>query len=323
MAMLSPRRALYSPFLAQLVVTRFCNLDCGYCSEFDKVSKPVDTEILKARLRKLRELGTFAAEFTGGEPMTHPDIYELIRYAKKELKFFRVQMISNAYLFNADKIKKLGEAGLEELQISIDGVKPNDITVKVLKPLRRKLEAVAKHATFKIVLNSVVGSAPPEEVLEVIDFARTNGFIPRVSFVHDDKGQICLEDDGWELIEEIKKRLGKRFFNGGDYRQRLMNDGEAPFRCRAGSRYLYIDEFGSVRWCSQTRGDWGIDLLEYTSDDLKTQFHTPKTCNTGCTLGCVRHCSRYDQWRPQSGEPTPIGTGAGSGQRSDLLKQAE
>jgi MoaA/NifB/PqqE/SkfB family radical SAM enzyme len=34
-------RILYSPFLAQLVVTRRCNLDCGYCNEFDKVSSPV------------------------------------------------------------------------------------------------------------------------------------------------------------------------------------------------------------------------------------------------------------------------------------------
>ena len=287
---------------------RFCNLDCGYCSEFDKVSKPIPLEELKARLRKLNELGTYAAEFTGGEPMTHPDIYELIRYAREDLKFLRVQMISNAYLFNADKIKKLNEAGLQELQISIDGVKPNDITVKVLKPLRRKLEAVAAHAKFKVVLNSVVGSAPPEEVLEVIDFAQEHNFVPRVSFVHDDKGQICLDDDGFRLIERIKERLGKRFFNGGDYRQRLMNDGEAPFRCRAGSRYLYIDEFGDVRWCSQTRDGWRIKLSEYTRADLKEQFNTPKDCNTGCTLGCVRHCSRYDQWRRQSGPALKLAT---------------
>jgi MoaA/NifB/PqqE/SkfB family radical SAM enzyme len=309
MPRLSPARVLYAPFLAQMVVTRYCNLDCGYCSEFDKVSKPIPTEELKRRLAKLRQLGTFAAELTGGEPMTHPDIYELIRYAKKDLKFFKVQMISNAYLFNAAKIEKLNEAGLEELQISIDGVKPNDITVKVLKPLRKKLEAVARTAKFKVVLNSVIGSAPPEEVLEVIDFAQEHGFVPRVSFVHDDKGQISLDESGFRLIDQIKERLGRRFFNGGDYRQRLMNAGEAPFRCRAGSRYLYIDEHGTVRWCSQTRDGWGIPLADYSEANLKEQFHTGKSCNTGCTLGCVRHCSRYDQWRPQTGETAePVST---------------
>ncbi len=296
------QRALYAPFLAQVVVTRYCNLDCTYCSEFDKVSQPIPVDTLKAQIDKLRELGTFAIEFTGGEPMTHPEIYELIRYARYDKKFFRVQMISNAYLFNAEKIQKLNEAGLQEMQISIDGVLPNDITIKVLKPLRNKLEMVAKEAQFKVVLNSVVGSAPPEEVLEVIDFAKEFDFVPRVSFIHDDNGQICLDTDGFELIDEIKKRLGKRFFNGGDYRQRLLDAGEAPFKCRAGSRYLYIDELGMVRWCSQTREDWGVPLLEYTKQNLKEQFHAPKSCADKCTLGCVRHCSRYDEWRGQAGE---------------------
>lgn len=304
LSQIAPGRFLYAPFLAQLVVTRYCNLDCGYCSEFDKISKPIPTEELARRLAKLRSLGTFAAEFTGGEPMTHPDIFDLIRYAKRDLGFFKVQMISNAYLFNAEKIQRLNEAGLEELQISIDGVTPNDVTVKVLEPLRKKLEAVAEHARFKVVLNSVIGSAPPEEVLEVIDFAVAHGFVPRVSFVHDDKGQINIDAAGFRLIEQIKERLGRRFFNGGDYRQRLMNDGQAPFRCRAGSRYLYVDEHGMVRWCSQTRTGWGIPLADYTRADLKEQFHTRKDCNAGCTLGCVRHCSRYDEWRPQDGRTT-------------------
>lgn len=296
-----PHRILYSPFLAQMVVSRYCNLECGYCSEFDKVSQPVERGELEARMDRLRELGVFAVELTGGEPMTHPDIFELVRYARREKRFFRVQMISNAYLLNAEKIRALNAAGLHEMQISIDGVKPNDVTVKVLKPLRKKLETVAKEANFKVVLNSVIGSAPPEEVLEVIDFACENGFVPRVSFVHDEHGQICLDEEGFRLIDAIRERLGRRFFNGGDYRQRLLRTGEAPFKCRAGSRYLYVDEHGFVRWCSQTRDDWGIALSEYTRADLEAQFKTPKSCNVKCTLGCVRHSSRYDQWRRQTG----------------------
>ena len=43
----------YRPLLAHLTVTRYCNLDCGYCNEFDKVSKPVPTEELYARIDRL------------------------------------------------------------------------------------------------------------------------------------------------------------------------------------------------------------------------------------------------------------------------------
>ena len=59
-------RGLYGPFLAQLVVVRRCNLSCGYCNEFDETSEPVPTEVLKARIDKLKELGTLSLEFTGG-----------------------------------------------------------------------------------------------------------------------------------------------------------------------------------------------------------------------------------------------------------------
>src|SRR5688572_10915640 len=46
------------PFLAQLVVTRRCNLACGYCNEYDDFSKPVPTDVVKARIDHLAKLGT-------------------------------------------------------------------------------------------------------------------------------------------------------------------------------------------------------------------------------------------------------------------------
>ena len=301
---LDPRRSLYSPFLAQLVVTRKCNLSCGYCSEYDRVSAPVPLADLKNRADHLRRLGTFAVEFTGGEPMLHPEIYDLVRYCRR-LGFVKVMMISNAYLFNAEKIQRLNDAGLQELQISIDGVKTNDVTVKVLKPLRPKLRLVAEHARFRVVLNSVMGAAPPAEVLEVIDFAREHGFTPSVQIIHNDSGQSVLGDAPMDLIEQIRQRLGRGFLDGGDYRMQLIEDGRAPFRCRAGSRYLYIDEFGFVRWCSQTRADFGIPLAEYSYADLRRQFYAYKACNEACTVGCVRKCSRFEQWRRQANKAEP------------------
>lgn len=289
----------YGPFLSQLVVTRKCNLSCGYCSEYDKVSDPVPTDVLKRRMERLKELGTLCLEFTGGEPMLHPDMPELIRYAKKDLKIFKVMLISNAYIFTEDNVRALNEAGLDDLQVSIDGVLPNDVTVKVLKPLRRKLEMLAKFAKFRVVMNSVMGSAPVSEVIEVVDFAKRQGFVSRVQLVHDDNGQLSLTVEECASLGEIRSKVGSRFLEGGDYRLKLIETGEAPFKCRAGSRYLYIDEGGFVRWCSQTRDDWGKPLENYTYDDLKQQFYLAKTCSLKCTVGCVRNNSRFDGWRAQ------------------------
>jgi MoaA/NifB/PqqE/SkfB family radical SAM enzyme len=299
-------RLMYSPFLVQLVVIRRCNLSCGYCNEFDETSEPVPYDELIKRIDKIYELGAWSLEFTGGEPLEHPRLVDLVRYARDK-GFYQLELISNGYLWNEAMVHALNDAGLDKLQISVDGVTPNDVTVKVLKPLRKKLETIAKHAKFKVTLSGVIGSAPPGEALQVVEFAKQHNLRPRVLLVHDGDGQIRLTPEQAAEYAQVKEAIGERFNEADDYRSKLMRDGKAPFKCRSGSRYLYVDEFGVVRWCSQTRDRWGMPLAEYSLAELKRQFSTKKDCNAGCTVGCVRSSSAPDRWRAQSiPEPPPM-----------------
>lgn len=292
-------RALFGPFLAQVVVTRRCNLSCGYCNEFDGVSPPVPLDAMKARIDKLKSLGTFSVEFTGGEPMLHPEITEIVAHARSR-SFHKVMMISNAFLLNEERVRALNAAGLMELQVSVDGVLPNEVTVKVLKPMMPKLEMLARTAKFDVVLSAVLGATSADAALSVVGAARRLGFRPRVLVLHDGDGQMRPGDGGHAAFARVREALGeRRFREAHDYRERLLRDGRAPFRCRAGSRYLYVDEFGDVHWCSQTRGVFTKPLLDYTPDDLREQFYTQKTCADSCTLGCARTQSAYDEWRAQ------------------------
>ena len=289
----------FGPFLAQIVIIRRCNLSCAYCSEYDKTSDPIPFQELTARFKKLRELKTWAVCLTGGEPTLHPQLPNLVAELKS-LGIRRRLMITNGYLLSRELIEDLNESGLTDLQISIDGVNPTKTTVKTLKPLRKKLSLLSKYARFKIVMSGVIGSAPPSEALEVIDFANGNGFIPRILLIHDEHGQLNLSEEERKAYREVKQKTRSRFEDADKYRETLIQNGIAPFNCRAGSRYLYIDEFGKVHWCYHTRNAFSKDLLDYTLQDLKDQFHTEKTCNKTCTLGCVRTASAYDQWRKQT-----------------------
>jgi MoaA/NifB/PqqE/SkfB family radical SAM enzyme len=291
-------RFRYSPFLAQMVVIRRCNLSCGYCSEFDKTSDPVPFEVLEKRLEKLKELGTFGMSLTGGEPTLHPDLPRLIRKCR-ELRFLRTGMISNGFFLRREMIENLNDAGLQEMQISIDGVRRNETTEKVLDNLRKRLVVLREHARFRVTVSGVIGAAPPHEAEEVIAFARELGFTPRVLLVHDRNGQLKLKPEEVKAFQRIVNTLPKSWMDFSSYRKRLVRDGVAGFKCRAGSRYLYVDEFGNVNWCSQTRGIWSKPLTNYSREDLREQFHTHKPCHETCTLGCARSASQLDNWRAQ------------------------
>lgn len=298
------KRVRYSPWFTQLVILRRCNLSCGYCNEYDNVSGPIELDTLKARAKKIKELGAFSINLTGGEPTMHPGLPELIRYCRRELRFLRTSMISNGFYLKPEMIERLNEAGLQDMQISIDGVKPNKTTIKVLDQLRERLQDLKDHAKFNVVVSGVVGSCPPEESFEVIRYAKSMGFKPRVLLIHDHDGQVNLPEEQLQAFHKIRAEIPKSFPEFTDYRDEMLREGRAPFKCRGGSRYLYVDEFGKVSWCSQTREVFSKDLMDYHYEDLKREFHSYKSCQDKCTLGCVRASSSVDNWRRQD-DPLP------------------
>src|SRR5271168_986220 len=101
-------RALAStdhPLLAHIIPTRRCNLACTYCNEFDDFSKPVPTEEMKRRIDLLAALGTSIVSFSGGEPLLHPDLPELIAHIRHHGRL--AGMITNGFLLSEDVIGKL------------------------------------------------------------------------------------------------------------------------------------------------------------------------------------------------------------------------
>ncbi len=125
------------------------------------------------------------------------------------------------------------------------------------------------------------------------------GFSSRVLLVHDSHGQVKLNAKEIKTFQKIVDMLPRRWPELSSYRKRLIHTGSAPFKCRAGSRYLYVDEYGRVNWCSQTRTVWSKALMDYTPNDLREQFYSYKPCHATCTLNCSRSNSYFDNWRRQ------------------------
>jgi MoaA/NifB/PqqE/SkfB family radical SAM enzyme len=310
-------RAVFStdhPLLAHIIPMRRCNLACKYCNEFDDVSKPVPLETMFDRVDKLAKLGTSVVTISGGEPLLHPELDDIIARIRKHGMV--PGMITNGYLLVPERIQRLNRAGLEWLQISIDNVTPDDVSKKSLKVLDKKLQMLAEHAEFHVNINSVVGSGikHPQDALTIGKRALELGFSSTIGIIHDGSGQLQPLDGEEQRIYHEMKNLEKRSFTRINGFQDNIAEGKANnWRCRAGARYLYICEDGLVHYCSQQRGYPGIPLEKYSVADIRREFLTEKSCAPHCTVSCVHQVSTVDRWRaPQHPAPSaPVGTAAG------------
>ncbi|HEX8367244.1 MAG TPA: radical SAM protein [Pyrinomonadaceae bacterium] len=286
------------PVLVHIVPMRRCNLACAYCNEYDKTSEPVPIAVMLKRIDKLAEFGTSVITISGGEPMMHPEIYDII--ARIRHHGMIAGLISNGYYFQPEKIKKLNEAGLDYLQISIDNVNPDEVSKKSLKVLDGKLKNLSEHAKFKVNINSVLGSgvANPDDALTIAKRAVALGFSSTVGVIHDEMGLLKGLNEHEKDVYKKVKALGTRSYARWNWFQDNLAEGEEyQWKCRAGARYLYIDEAGFVHWCSQQRGTPGIPLMDYTQEDINREYITEKWCAPTCTIQCVHQVGHLDAWR--------------------------
>ena len=299
------------PLLVHIIPTRRCNIDCAYCNEYDQVSQPVPLDTMYERIDRLATLGTSVVAMSGGEPMLHPDLEAILRRVRSHGMI--AGLITNGYLLSPKKIAALNDAGLDYLQISIDNVEPDEVSKKSLRLLDTKLQWLRDHAAFDININSVIGGGvkDPEDARTINRRARALGFSTSIGIIHDEAGRLrplaALER---EIFDEITGQISgawqiaKNLYSGVSGFQANLADGKRnTWWCRAGARYLYVCEDGLVHYCSQQRGAPGIPLAQYSVDDIKREFLTPKSCAPYCTIGCVHRCSTMDYWRkPQAGQ---------------------
>src|SRR5437868_15407848 len=306
------------PLLAHLIPMRRCNLACKYCNEYDDFSKPVPLELMFKRVDKLGELGTSVVTISGGEPLLHPELDDIISRIRKNRSV--AGMITNGYLLMPDRIEHLNKAGLEWLQISIDNVNPDDVSKKSLKVLDKKLHMMAEYADFHVNINSVVGGGVhnPQDALTIGRRALELGFSSTIGIIHDGDGQLQPLGDEERRVYHEMKALEKRSFSRINSLQDNIALGRPnQWRCRAGARYLSICEDGLVHYCSQQRGYPGIPLEKYTMEDIRREYLTEKSCAPHCTVSCDPQVSIVDGWRdPQR----PAVTTASESGASELVQ---
>ena len=285
-----------APVEAQLIVTRRCNLTCGYCTEYDTFSPPVPFDELCRRIDALHRLRVVHITLLGGEPLMHPQVAEIVAYGRRRST---VSITTNGFLISEHIIAKLNDAGLSHMQVSIDAgkVDPSNYIQKTLKPLRPKLERLKKIARFDVHLAAVLCEQSRDEVKHMLEEAKELGLPISFSVVHDDEGQNAISGEPylslWDYYGKNTNHFGFSMIDF-DYSRKLLAGEKPAWICRAGARSLYIDEFGKVQLCASQRGRLNKPVLEYTWDDIREQSEKAKGCEGGCSVDCVFRASQVD-----------------------------
>jgi MoaA/NifB/PqqE/SkfB family radical SAM enzyme len=118
------------------------------------------------RIDLLATLGTAAITISGGEPLLHPELDEIIRRIRRH--GILAGLITNGYLLTPERISRLNHAGLDQLQISIDNVLPDKVSKKSLKVLDKRLRQLAEGGEFEVNVNSVIGSSVRTQIVRLL-----------------------------------------------------------------------------------------------------------------------------------------------------------
>jgi hypothetical protein len=309
----------HRPLFANFIVIRRCNLSCAYCTEFDHESAPVPLTVLRERIEHMARLRVVIVSLTGGEPLLHPDLGAIVSSVRA--RGMTAAVSTNGFLLTRRRIEELNDAGTWALQLSLDGVHPTATTRKVLDLLAPKMELLARHAKFRVRVNTIFGAAPPEESLRAVRASMAYGFEAKCSLLRHKDGTVAPVDPHAARIYREIQQLGlKRQSSMFDetFQDPLVRDGQAPWKCRAGARYFHVTEHGTVDLCAKHVGNPGKRLEDYAEEDLRAAFDAPKPCAARCAQAYAHQLARIDAWRPQRG--APYGTDARAVRRLPVVE---
>ena len=113
--------SIYAPFLVVWDFTHNCNLNCKHCYSNSGATRETELTTKEAMevVDQLADAGVIALAFSGGEPLSRKDFFEVARHAANRGLY--VSVATNGTLLTKENVQKLKEAKINYVEVSIDG----------------------------------------------------------------------------------------------------------------------------------------------------------------------------------------------------------
>lgn len=289
------------PLVAVFEVCLRCNSSCGYCDlPLNQGRYEMYREEIRRIFTSLYKDGLRFLFIQGGEPLVRKDLPEILEDLVEI--GFSVTLITNGTLLRPSIVSRLAALPLN-LSVSLDTlnreryaeIRGADQLPLVLEGLRSLADY--PHPKF---LTCIVSERNQNDVVDVVRFARKQGFIPIVGAYHWDIGRygkkdLTLQYQRTTAIKTFETVLQSGLMPRGYFRQYLRDNiqwlkGESLTPCDAGRYSIAIDASGNVAPClaHESAGN----LLESSLATILDNFDREqiRTCSdqSSCNLLCSR-----------------------------------
>lgn len=235
------------PVLCNYYVTYRCNAKCGFCDIWEQPSPTVAPDDVRRNLDDLGRLGVRIVDFTGGEPLLHPQLPDLLAMAQE--RGLLTTVTSNGLLYPKRARDLAGKVDL--LHFSIDSSVPaeHDASrgVKCFDKLMASIETALALGEQPDLLFTVTNANVHrmEEIYERIAYPNRLTLIVNPLFAYNDLG--AMLDDGVMARMEAFARRPYVYLNPAflTLRRRGGNDPADPV-CRAVSSCVVISPFDEL-----------------------------------------------------------------------------
>jgi AdoMet-dependent heme synthase len=139
------RRVPKAPVAVQMILTRQCNLKCSYCSAANFLDNETEPELSTTEwinvLKRLKEIGVFTIDFTGGEIFLREDVFEILKTAVA-CRFSKIEVLTNGTLITPVEASKLKKLGIQNISISLDGDMENHNRLRGIGSYERTIQGI-------------------------------------------------------------------------------------------------------------------------------------------------------------------------------------
>lgn len=305
-------KVLATPAFVRMIPTDRCNLDCGYCWQHDQNSSDMSLDEFMRCLDHAVRLRVGLVTFLGGEPMLWEHLTTAIAACSE--RHMLTDMTTNGSFLDERTLQELGRAGLDYLNISVDGLEASEVSKKRSIAREGLLDALKEaRARYGIHfrLNAVIFKNNFEAIKELIEFVGEHrvqlslGFVvPEIcSEVADDAIDFTGRDT--DLLHEIvtyildKKKSGYPIIDPDSYFTGVFRflRGEHFWDCNYPTRYGWINvtSNGKIRSCTKAMDERDVRFVDLDRGKVAELRQAYKEKVARCNVHCYSNCA-YDSY---------------------------